>query len=341
MASIQDVAKRAGVSIATVSRVLNGTAPVSAEVATRVHAAIQALEYRPSRAARTLRANRSATIGLLISDIQNPFFTALVRAIEDVAQRNGHSLILCNSDEDPQKERRYIEVLCAEQIAGAIIVPTQERSRSLQLFHEQGIPVIAVDRRVNDQDTDVVLVNNTRGAYEATTHLLDNGYRRIGLISGPVGTTTGRERRDGYRLALSEAGIPLDPALERFGNFKEEAGHLLTADLLDQPEMPDALFVGNNLMTLGALEAINVRGLRIPEDIALAGFDDMPWAALSRLSLTAVRQPIYELGSTAALRLFQRLTHPGAFTRQEFVLAPTLITRGSSAPRSPSEQQSI
>ncbi|QBD81589.1 LacI family transcriptional regulator [Ktedonosporobacter rubrisoli] len=333
MANIQDVAKHAGVSIATVSRVLNGTARVNAEVSARVHAAIEELQYQPSRAARALRANRSTIIGLLISDIQNPFFTTLIRGVEDVAQRNGYSLILCNSDEDPQKEQHYIEVLSAERVAGVIIVPIRENQRTLRLFREREIPVVSVDRRIKDSATDAILVDNKRGAHEAITHLITNGYRRIAIITGPMTTTTGRERLEGYRQALQDAGIAYDPALELCGTFKDDSGRQLAIELLGLQSPIDALFVCNNLMMMGVLDALTARHLRIPDDIAIVGFDEMPWAALSTISLTTVTQPVYELGSTAAMRLFQRMQHPGTFTRQEIVLAPTLQIRSSSRPR--------
>jgi LacI family transcriptional regulator len=333
MATILDVAKRAGVSISTVSRVLNGRDRVHEDVIARVRQAAQELQYQPSRAARSLRVKRTSIIGLLITDIQNPFFTSLVRGVEDVAQRNGFSLILCNSDEDPQKERQYIEVLCAERVAGAIVTPTREQQRALKLFQEHNIPIVAVDRKVKGGEVDVVLVDNQRGAREATAHLIANGYRRIGIISGPVTTTTGRERLAGYRQALQDAGIAHDPLLERVGSFKEESGRQLAHELFNLEPPVDALFVANNLMTLGALSALNERHWRIPEDVAIVGFDEMQWSSLSAISLTTVTQPVYELGSTAALRLFQRLQNPTAFTRQEIVLAPTLRVRDSSRPR--------
>src|SRR5579859_2309796 len=266
MATIQDVAKHAGVSIATVSRVLNGTTYVNEEVSARVRAAIKELQYQPSRAAQAMRANRSKIIGLLISDIQNPFFTALIRGVEDEANRNGYSLILCNSDENARKEQQYIEVLCAERVAGAIVVPTSENPQKLRLFREHAIPFVSVDRRVKDRNADAVLVDNVRGAYEAVTHLITNGYRRIGVITGPVSTTTGRERLEGYRKALQEANIVPDPALERVDDFKSEGGHSGAHSLLSLEQPVDALFVANNLMTLGALGAIHERHLRIPDD---------------------------------------------------------------------------
>ena len=332
MANILDVAKRAGVSISTVSRVLNGRDRVNEDVVARVRQAAEELQYQPSRAARSLRAKQTTIIGLLITDIQNPFFTALVRGVEDVAQRNGFSLILCNSDEDPQKERQYIEVLCAERVAGAIVTPTREQQRALKLFQEHNIPIVAVDRKVKGGEVDAVLVDNQRGAREATEHLLANGYRRVGIISGPVTTTTGRERLAGYRQALQNAGLKPDPVFERLGSFKEESGRPLAHELLDLEQPVDALFVANNLMTLGALAALNERHRRIPEEVGIVGFDEMQWSALSAISLTTVTQPVYEIGSTAAQRLFQRLQNPGAFTRQEIVLAPTLRVRDSSRP---------
>lgn len=333
MANIQDVAKRAGVSIATVSRVLNGTGYVNSDVKARVDAAIQDLHYQPSRAARSLRVNHSTIIALLVADIQNPFFMGLIQGVEDVTQSNSHSLILCNSDENPQKELQYLDILYAERVAGMIIVPTQERIPTLKRFQERSTPIVAVDRRLKDEDVDVVLMDNIQGAREAVTHLLHNGYRRIGIISGPKTTTTGWERIEGYRLALREAGLPLDPALERYGTFKTESGRQCAAELLTLTPPPDALFVANYLMTVGALDVLQERHLRIPEDIALAGYDTLPWAAQGLLPLTTVTQPAYELGSTAAQRLFQRLQNPAQQARQEIVMAPTLMVRDSSRPR--------
>nr|BBH92226.1 LacI family transcriptional regulator [Thermogemmatispora argillosa] len=335
MATIEDVAKRAGVSISTVSRVFNGTRFVNPTIAERVRAAAQELNYQPSRAARVLRGNRSKILGLLITNIQNPFFTALVRGVEDVAHERGYSVILCNSDEDPHKERQYIEVLCAERVAGAILVPTREHQPAISLFHRHRIPVVAVDRRVKDEEVDAVLVDNIRGAREAVLHLISNGYRRIGIITGPLSTTTGRERLEGYRRALEEAGLPYEARLVRSGPFKESTGQVQTRELLALDKPPEALFLGNNLITMGALDVLQECGLRIPDDIALVSFDDTPWAHLKTVSLTTVAQPVYELGSTAALRLFQHLqiSPAGFLTRQEIILAPYLCIRGSSQPR--------
>lgn len=333
--TMRDVAAAAGVSVSTVSRVLNGTGSISRETIARVLAAAERVRYRPSNVARSLRARRSATFGLLISDIQNPFFTALVRGVEDVTQRNGYSVILCNSDEDPTKERDYVELLCAEQVAGAIVVPASERSRSFEAFEEAGIPFIAVDRVLETFEVDAVTVDNFRGAYEAVSHLVASGFRRIASITGPPATTTGRLRREGYRKALVDAGIEVDSSIERVGTHKEDSGESLADEILCLMPAVDALFVSNNLMSLGALKALYRRKVRMPDDVGFVCFDDMPWADLEPMSITTVRQPIYELGSTAATRLLNRVLAPDQMTHQQFVLAPTLCVRSSSVPVRP------
>jgi LacI family transcriptional regulator len=333
MATIHDVAKMAQVSISTVSRVLNGTAFVNSEIRKRVEEAMQELEYQPSPAARSLRVNRSRIIGLLISDIQNPFFMSLIQGIEDEAHRNGYSVLLCNSNEDPHRERQYLEVLCAERVAGALIVPTRERLEAgLADFRKHNIPVVAVDRRIKDKGVDAILVDNILGAREAVAHLIQNGYRRIGAITGLQTITTGRERTEGYRQALEEAGLLFDPALVCGGVFQRESGYTLAQELLALTPPLDALFVGNNLIGMGALDAIHEKRLRVPEDIAFVGYDELPWTAPGFGSLTTVAQPVYELGHTAAQRLFQRLQKTGSQSRQEIILTPTLTIRNSSRP---------
>ena len=338
MANIQEVAKHAGVSISTVSRVLNNTAKVKPEVKKRIEDSMRELNYQPNPAARSLRTNRSHTIGLLISDIQNPFFMGLIQGIEDEALRHDYSLILCNSNEDEQREQQYLEVLYSERVAGAIIVPVRESlSEAItRKFRERNIPLVAVDRRVKNKDIDAVLVDNVMGAFEAVTHLISNGYRRIGVVSGPLNVTTGKDRLNGYRLALKQAGLPLDPAIERSGPFDAETGRKFTEELLDLETPPDALFTGNNLLTMGAWDAIYNRNLKVARDIGLVGYDETHWAGFKSVSLTTVTQPVYELGSTAALRLFQKLENPLTLAsnyRQEIILTPTLNIRGSSMPR--------
>ena len=331
--TVRDVAARAGVSTATVSRVLNRVDSVDADLAERVRAACEALRYRPNHAARALSGGRSALIALIVTDVQNPFFMEVLRGVEDTILEQGYLLVLCNSAEDTVRERQYIESLCAEPVAGAIVVPTTDRRPILRPFVDGGIPVVAVDRRVRDPDVDTVLLDKVSAAREAVAHLIANGYRRIGMITGPERTTTARERLTGYRLALRDAGIAPDPALERHGPFTQAIGRAQASALLALQPPIEALLAGNNRLTMGALETIHERGLRVPEDVGLISFDEVPWVSPGSVSLTMVAQPAYQLGSAAALRLIQRLRNPGQRARQEIMLAHQLQLGDSSRPQ--------
>lgn len=328
--SIKDVARRAGVSSATVSRVLANKPHVREEVRQRVLAAVEELGYQPSRVARSLRVQRSRIIGLIISDIQNPFFTSLVRAVEDVAYEHEYAVFLCNSDEDIQKESLYIDVMQAERVAGVVISATRETENPSRKLVEAGIPVVAVDRRMLDLEVDTVMVDNVGASFQLVSHLINDGHQRIGAVVGTPKATTGRERYEGYVRALEAYGLSVEPHLVRTGLPKEKLGYHFTLELLNLPEPPTALFTGNNLLTLGALRAIRERGLRIPDDLALVAFDEMDWMPLMEPSLTVVAQPTYELGRAAAELLLQRIedhTRPPT----EVILQPTLIIRQSCA----------
>ena len=303
----RDVAKKAGVSIATVSRVLNDSSHVSDRVRRKVLRTVKELNYQPNRTAQRLRAKRSYVIGLIISDIQNPFFTSVVRGIEDVANARGYSLVLCNSDEDPEKERVYIGILLAEAVAGVIITSTSESSRPVGDLLSHHIPVVAIDRKIKSRQIDSVLVGNADGAYDAVSHLLSLGHRCIGFIGLPLNYTPGKERYEGYQRALREHHLPISRSQVRFSNAKQDGGYESARDLLAKESCITALFVANNLMTLGALDAIRERGLKIPDDISIVGFDDMPWAMLLQPPLTAIAQPTYDLGKQAAELLIERL----------------------------------
>jgi LacI family transcriptional regulator len=305
--TIKDVAKQAGVSTATVSRVLNNDPRVTPAYRQAVLDAVSELDYRRDRIARNLRVRHSQIIGLIISDIQNPFFTSVVRGVEDVAHDNDYTVILGNSDEDPLKERLYLDIMISERAAGVIISPASETGNHSQMVLRAGIPVVAVDRRMLDLEVDTVVVDNFEGAYRAVRHLLQLGHRRIGFIGGPLQVTTARERRDGYLSALSEQGIPSDPALVKVTDLKMGGGYSAIYQVLEIEDPPTAIFSANNLITLGALNCIHEKGLRIPQDIAIVGFDDMPWATSLNPPLTAVAQPTYELGRLAADLLLQRI----------------------------------
>jgi len=290
--------------------------------------AINELGYHPSRVARRLRMEATTILGLVISDIANPFFPSVARGIEDVAYDNNYSLLLCNTDENPAKEALYVRVLLAEKVAGVIISPTDENSTTCQVLIESGIPVVTMDRRLPRLAVDTVIVDNVQGAYQAVSHLINLGHRSIALIGGPAHITTGRERQEGYTKALKDHGLAIDEGMIKVGDFKQESGYQRARELLEMTSPPTAIFAANNLMTLGALNAIHERGLDIPGDIAIIGFDDMPWATSLRPSLTVVSQPTYELGRIAAELLLARISDKNR-PIQEVKLEATLIMRQS------------
>lgn len=310
MATIYDVAQRAGVSPATVSRVLNGRASVDPDLAHRVQTAVRELEYRPNAVARNLRRSRTTLWAVIISDVGNPFFTALVRGVEDVAQRAGYSVVLCNTDEDVAKEGRYVTAALEDQMAG-VIISVAGRSAHVNRLLEAGTPVVAIDREIAGVQVDTVLVDNAHGAELATAHLLDSGYERVACITGPRKVSTATQRLRGYQRALKGRGIALRDGLVRYSDFREEGGYTAMSSLLAEREPPDAVFVANNLMTVGAVECLVDRGVAVPAQTGVVGFDDIPWAHLVRPSLTTVAQPTYELGRTAAMLLADRIAEPG------------------------------
>jgi DNA-binding LacI/PurR family transcriptional regulator len=332
MVTIKDVANKAGVSVATVSRVLNNQPTVSPELRSRVLEAVEELGYRRDRVARSLRVKRSQIIGLIISDIRNAFFTAVARGVEDVAYQHGYSLVLCNTDEDPAKERLYVDTILAQRVAGAILSPVAEVGNYCSVLLERGIPVVSMDRRMLDLDVDTVVVTNFEGAYQAVSHLVRQGHRRIGFIGGILQATTGRERFEAYKQALTDHGIDLEDDLMTIGDSMQESGYRLASRLLGMEEPPTAIFAANNRMTLGGLDAIQERGLHIPQDVALVGFDDMPWAELLDPPLTVVAQPTYDLGQIAADMLIARISDPDRPV-QEITLDTTLVVRQSCGGR--------
>jgi LacI family transcriptional regulator len=326
IARIGDVARRAGVSIATVSRVLNGTGVVSADRADRVRAAATALGYQPYGPARALRQQRTRVWAVIVADVENPFFTSLVRGIEDVAQARGYRLVLCNSDEDLDKENGYLEIAVAERMAGVVIAVASTDESGLEPLREHGIPVVAVDRRLANRDVDSVSIDNRLGAAQATEHLLARGARHVACITGPSRLSTANERLAGYEDALRRHHRRVERSLVRRADFKQEGGHRAARSLLALRARPDALFVCNNLMTLGALHALREAGLCVPDDVALVGFDEAPWTALTSPALSVVAQPAYEMGRAAATLLAEG----GQGGTRHVVLEPSLHVRESS-----------
>jgi LacI family transcriptional regulator len=329
MTTIYDVAKHAGVSPATVSRVLNGQR-VGKALAERVHQATAELGFRRNAVARNLRRSSSTLWAIMVSDIGNPFFTSLVRGVEDVAQATGYSVVLCNTDESLKKEADYLSVAASEQMAGVIISPASERSSDVSQLLEAKMPVVTIDRSIGKAQLDSVRVDNAQGATEATAHLLASGYRRVACITGPRRVTTASQRLKGYERAHRAAGIAVDPALVRHADFRQQGGYDAMSALLALPTPPDAIFVTNNLMTVGVLACLADNGIDIPADIGIVGFDDTPWAQLIRSSLSVVEQPAYEVGQTAGHLLIQRIAQPSR-PPSTVVLHTSLTVRQSSS----------
>lgn len=326
-ATIGDVARLAGVSAATVSRVFNGTSSVSPDKEARVRRAVAELDYEPFGPAQALRRQQVRVWAVVIADVENPFFTSVVRGIEDVAYAHGYRLVLCNSDEDLAKEAGYIDIAIRERMSGVVIAVASTSESHLDRLAREGLPVVAIDRRFDDGGVDTVVVDNVRGGREATAHLLESGYRRVGCVLGPSRLSTSNERLDGYRAALKAAGVRFDRSLVRRADFREEGGYKATRALLEASNPPDALFVANNLMTLGALHAVQDIGLHVPDDVGVVGFDDSPAADLMRPRLSVVAQPTYEIGRVAGELL---LDAGSRHEPHDTVLAPTLIVRESS-----------
>ena len=319
---ISDVAKRAGVSSATVSRVLSGKSHVSAALRARVLEAAEALAFRPNRIARSLRVQRSRFIGLVVSDIENPFFSRIVRAVENAVQPHGVAVFVCNTDENEVRERFYLELLTDEQVAGLILAPTVADAERYQCYADPRVPLVVVDRQVPGLAVDTVVSDNFDAARAVVTRLIGAGHRRIGTILSDLSITTGNERFLGYQQALTDAGLPFDAELSRFGKPVEEEGYRLARELLRGENRPTALFSGSRLITTGVLRYLWEARLRIPEDLSLASFDTLDWLP-DMPEVLCVSQPAYEMGRRAAELLLKRMAEPERPT--EFLELPSVL----------------
>ena len=311
MASMRDVADRCGVSIATVSRALAGTGPVSEEVSRRIQQAVQDLGYRPNRVARNLRSNQSSTIGLVVADIQNAFFAGIGRAVEDAALEHGYAVFLCNTDENPEKEELYLRHLADENVAGIIYAPTNKAVKSLGSGHaaDANMPMVVVDRAVARDDTDLVLIDNFAAARELADHLIGHGRRRIAGLFGAK-SSTGAERRRGFLTAHEHHHLPVDESLQRLLPPFAEEGFLATRELLQRPDPPDAIFVSNGQLAVGAYRALMESGLPCPERVAFASFDEAAWTSLVSPPVTLIAQPTRDIGRAAVDLLLGRIAEP-------------------------------
>jgi LacI family transcriptional regulator len=331
MAKLKDVAQLAGVSPATVSRVLSGAPSVTQAYRDRVLRAASELDYRPNRLASNLRRQKTETIGVVVSDIENPHFTEMVRSVESAAFQRGFRVILCNTDETMKKQQAYLEVLADEQVAGVILVPSDPAGEGIARLLSMGVPIVAFDRQVADPRADAVIIDNVGGGRSATEYLLDAGHERIGFVGGRADIQTGAERLAGYEIAMAERSLPPRSAS---GAFRIEGGLKATEELLSADETPiTAIVVANNLMTIGALRALRARALRVPDDVSLVAIDDPFWAELVDPPLTTLAQPIQQMAESAATLLFNRIEGDRGTQTNCLVYAFELRARGSCGVR--------
>lgn len=331
MSTIKDVAALAGISYTTVSHVLNKTRPVSDQVRIKVEAAIVALDYVPSAIARSLKAKATLTIGLLIPNGSNPYFAELARGIEDYCERNGFCVILCNADDNPQKQRGYLRVLLEKRVDGLIV-----SSVGGDVGMDEGLatvrtPMVVVDRDLEGIVADLVRIDHELGAYLATCHLLELGHRHIACICGPAKTSVAQLRLAGYKRAMSEAKVDVPDNWIIESDFTSPGGYEAAVGLLDR-NPPTAIFAGNDMIGIGVLRAAAERNIRVPADLSVIGFDDIQMSRFVYPALTTVGQSILQLGEMAAEVLLRRISAPAHTAIEQLIVAPSIVMRESTAP---------
>jgi LacI family transcriptional regulator len=334
--TIREVAKRARVSVGTVSNVLSESEKVRPELRKRVEEAMLELDYSPNQIARSLKTRTTKTLGTIVSDITNPFFPQLIRGAEDAALERGYVLITLNTDDHVERERRALAVLRARKVDGVLIVmaPDDGEATHIATARDGGTAVVCLDRMPRGIEVDSVSVDNRKGARMCMHHLVSRGHRRIGMLSGSPALHTAKERLEGYLEVMRESGGQAAPCLIRHGDFRLESGYRLAKEMLLEAEPPTAIFASNAMMGFGALKALHELGLRCPEDVSLAVFDDIPFGDVIQPRLTVVAQPAYEMGKRGAELLIARVEgREKSAGPVRIELSPELIVRGSTAAR--------
>ena len=328
---LKDVAIRAGVSTATTSRVLNGKGYVSDELRERVQVALEELNYSPDGIARSMSQRRTMTVGLVVSDITNPFFTSLARGAEDASHENAYSVVLCNTDEDLEKERRYVSILREKRVDGIMLAVAGPEVEHVRRLYEGGTNMVLIDRAIPGSGIPTVQVDNFGGVFSATRYLLDLGHTRIGMVTGNLGITTGSERLRGFESALGLTGIQVDKKLLVEGGFHEGDAYQAGLKLCGLDYPPSAVISWGNAATTGLLLALRDCGRRVPDDVSVIGFDDLPYFMLLDHPITVIAQPGYELGRKACELLIRIIKGDPYLAPDDLqVQLPTeLIMRGS------------
>jgi LacI family transcriptional regulator len=328
---MKQVAEKAGVSITTVSHVLNQTRVVSKDVQERVLAVIHELHYIPSAVARSLKNDKTHTIGMVVPNSSNPYFAELIQGIEDAAFELGYSIILCNSYDDPKKQVAYIRVLMEKRIDGLILVSSGSDSELTQLLSNETIPKVLVDRELSGISADCVETDHEDGGYRATRYLIELGHRDIACVSGPQHLLASSARVEGFRRALREARIKPRADHVIYSDFSSKGGFSAFQQLLALRHRPTAVFAGNDLMAIGGICAANVQQVRVPDDLSVIGYDDIALASYCSPPLTTISQPKHEIGALSARILVERIANIHLSLRRK-MLAPSLVIRSSTAP---------
>lgn len=331
MANIKDVALKAGVSVTTVSHVVNGTRFVGEDARRRVEAAVRELGYVPSGVARSLKHNATHTFGVLIPNNSNPYFAEILRGVEDRCFAAGYNVILCNSNEDAVRQATYLRVLAEKRIDGLVLVSSHRDAELRKALAELKIPLVLLDREVPGLDCDLVEVDHAAGGMLATSHLLELGHPFVACISGPAELSPSSQRRAGWKRALAAAGVARREGDHERGDFSPRSGYLAMQRLLKRRPRPSAVFVCNDLMALGALAAAYEAGIEVPGQLSIVGFDDIQLAAFSTPALTTIVQPKREIGTRAAELLLERAQRSRSEPRH-IILQPQLKVRASTAP---------
>lgn len=330
IATLVDVARAAEVSIATASRAINGRPYVSDDTRARVLQAAQRLDFQPSSLARNLRSRRSQTIGMIVPDISSPFYAAALRGAEHVLSRHGFTVVVCDTEEEAGREGEAMALLISHRVAGLILAPAEADPATVRrLRRRQQMALVVIDNRLQHYAADTVLVDNVAGAAALTAHLIGHGHRRIGHVAGILAQTSGADRLAGYAQALASSGLAYDPDLVSAGTWSEASGYQATARLLDALDPPTALVIASSYMAVGALQALRERGLRVPDAVALACFDDTPWTPLVEPPLTALARQDYALGRAAAEMILRQLAAEHAPRPREALLPMSLVIRRS------------
>lgn len=329
MPTIVDVANRAGVAAITVSRVVNDSGPVSSKVRARVEQAIAEIGYVPNSVARSLRSKRTDTIALVVTDMTNPFFTTVARGVEDAASDAGRMLIICNTDERDADEQRYVRMLLQRQVDGILLVPARGGGEAIRQCLEHATPVVVVDRRLKTRVADVVRGDSKGGAFELGRLLASLGHTTTAVLSGPRFVSTADDRVIGFRQGLAQGGQPEPPCVYR-GEYTLESGRAMARLAVMATPRPTALFAANNFIAIGILQALDGLGIRVPEDVAVVAFDDLPPAMVAFPFLTVAAQPAYEMGQRSVSVLLDRVSAGPKDRFREVVLPTQLVIRRSS-----------